>query len=85
VAQDDEDEQDGLSLEASGTGDILSAVEKVRASLSPHCSILMSLPSFEKLSVLYDLVPNANRVGSVKLLHHNSISTMTIPLNGPLS
>ncbi len=34
VAQDDEDEQDELSLEVNETSDILSAVEKVCASIS---------------------------------------------------
>jgi len=37
---------------------------------------MMLLPSFEKLFVLYDQVLNANRVGSIKLLHLNSINTV---------
>ena len=76
VAQDDEDEQDEISLEVDKESDILSAVEKVRPSISPCSeSILTLLTSFEKLSVLCDQVHNANRAGFVKSPHFN-INTM---------
>jgi hypothetical protein len=81
VARDDEDEQDDLSFEVDPTSVILSAVEKVLSSLLICFSILILLPSFEKSSALYDQVPNANRVGSSKLLHPNTISPVMSPIN----
>ena len=39
AAQDDEDEQDKLSLKVNTTSNILSAVEKVCASISPSPSL----------------------------------------------
>ena len=84
VGRDDEDEQDEVSLELDRSGNILAAVEKASIMISTLDNPLTMFHSFERLSARYDQAPSANRVGSIKLSHHNVVNRASMGLNGHL-